>query len=546
VPAPLADETFIRICAQRDGGRITAAIRSSASSCLIDHAMAVFRCDEPEDWAAAVPVSSPPRLAAAATGLVDGTELYGTVYFQSGRFRRIALLPEVTARSGRAIARGDDDQPWFASAIGLSDTGFLLGSPGLNDAVLQLLQACVPHRRVRLTSCELVQFSGRDESGPVEIRAVAEPVRTTAAHQPAQLAGSRSGVAGPAQVIPGQPGAPAAERDEYEVSRDADSSRPGTDGSELVTDQPTSASARRARAQSARSRHAAGWRAAGRQRQSTVPAVADGVMASESAAVPNSDRTLRNDLPAGELQWTVQAVNAVGQLIAYWRGIRLTDAGPLPRAAPWPPALLAAFLERGATELGLDEGLRVTVSCGQPAVPADAIPRQAGRSQRGPGDGDVPADERHTRPRRSRVSAAGAARGGPLAGFTLAVQAPVSATCGWVTIDEAGRQHQPATTLAIAYGQLRAELAEPPPRLAGRLEAVRACLAAAGLHADSDLRVVEAAGDGWVVLATRRARIACTVVELSGVAAPVAIALLTMRGSHARATPIRAAAAVGS
>ena len=539
VPVPLADETLIRICAQRDGDRITAAVRSSASSYLIDHAVAVFRCDEREDWAAAVPVSSPPRLAAAATGLVDGTELYGTVYFQSGRFRRIALLPEVTARSGRAIARGDDDQPWFASGIGLSDTGFLLGSPGLNDAVLQLLQACVPHRRVRPTSCELVQFSGRDESGPVEIRAVAEPVPTTAAQQPAQLAGSRSGVAGPAQVVPGQPGAPAAEHDEYEGSRDADNSTAGTDGRELVTDQPVSASARRARAQSARSRHAAGWRPSGRQRHSTVPAVVDGVRASESGAVPHGDRTPPHDLPAAELQWTVQAVNAVGQLIACWRGIRLTDAGPLPRTAPWPPALLAAFLERSATELGLDEGLRVTVSCGQPAVPADAIPRQ-------PGDGAVLADERHTRPRRSRVSAASTARGGPLAGFTFGVQAPVPATCGWVTIDEAGRQHQPATALAIAYGQLRAELAEPPPKLAGRLEAVRSCLAAAGLHADSDLRVVEAADDGWVVLATRRARIACTVVELSGVAAPVAVALLTMRGSHARATPIRPAAAVGS
>jgi enediyne polyketide synthase len=546
MPVPLAGETTIRICAQRDGDTITAAVRSSDSSYQLDHAVAVFRCDEPEEWAAAVPVSSPPRLAAATTGLVDGTELYGPVCFQSGRFRRIALLPEVTARSGRAIARGDDDQPWFASGIGLSDTGFLLGSPGLNDAMLQLLQACVPHRRVRLASCELVQFSGRDGSGPVEIRAVAEPVRTTAAQQLARLADSADGVAVPAPVVPGQPGAPAAEHDAYEDSRDAGSSAPGSASRAELADQPESAPARRARAQSARSRHAAGWRPGGRQRRTTLPAVVDVVAASEPAAAPDQGRTSRHDLPADELQWTVQAANAVGQLIACWRGVRLGDAGPLPRNAAWPPALLAAFLERSAAELGLDEGLRVTVSCGQPTVPADAIPRQSGRARHGPDGGDVPVDERHGRPRRSRVSAASATKGGPLTGFTFAVQAPVSATCGWVTIDEAGRQHQPATALAIAYGQLRAELAEPPPQLAGRLEAVRACLAAAGLHADSDLRVVETAGDGWVVLATRRARIACTVVELSGVAAPVAVALLTMRGSHARATPTRAVAAVGS
>jgi hypothetical protein len=126
----------------------------------------------------------------------------------------------------------------------------------------------------------------------------------------------------------------------------------------------------------------------------------------------------------------------------------------------------------------------------------------------------------------------------------LSVQAPVSAACGWITIDEASRQHRPATGLAIAYGQLRAELAEPPAVLAGRLEAIRACLAAAGLQADSDLRVVQTAREDWVVLATRRARIACTVVELSGVAAPVAVALLTTRASHARAASPRPASAV--
>jgi enediyne polyketide synthase len=546
VLVPLAAETTVRVCAQRDGDTITAALRSSDSSYRIDHAVAVFRCEQPEEWAAAVPVSSPPRLAAATTGLVDGTELYGPVCFQSGRFRRIALLPEVTARSGRAIARGDDDQPWFASGNGLSDTGLLLGSPGLNDAMLQLLQACVPNRRVRPTGCELMQFSGRDESGPVEIRAVAEPVPTTEALQPVLLADSADGAVGPAPVVPGQPGAPAAEQDECEDSRDAGSSAPGPASGEALADQPASASAGRARAQSARSRHAGGWRVGARQRHATLPTVVAGAVAGEPAAAPDENRALRRDLLAAELQWTVQASNAVGQLIACWRGVRLRDAGPLPNNEAWPPALLAAFLERSTTELGLDEGLRVSVSCGQPAVPADAIPRQSGPGRAGPGGVDGPADQRHTRPRRNRVSAAAAARGGPLAGFTLAVQAPVPATCGWVTIDEARRQHQPAAALAIAYGQLRAELPEPPPQLAGRLEAVRACLAAAGLPADSDLRVIETAGDGWVVLATRRARIACTVVGLSGVAAPVAVALLTTRGSHARAAPARAVAAVGS
>jgi enediyne polyketide synthase len=484
VLVPEAGETTVRICAQRDGDTVTAALRSSDSACQIDHATAVFRRDEPEDLAAALPVSGPPGLATARTGLVDGTELYGPVCFQSGRFRRIALLPQVTARSGRAIVRGDDDQPWFVPGSGLPDTGFLLGSPGLQDAALQLLQACVPDRRVQPTGCESVQFAGRDETGPVEISAVAEPVRTVAARQPARLPGLAGNAAAPALVVPGQAGAPAAEHDDGEGAGDT--------------------------------------RGSGR-----------------GGLTPRAP-----DLAATELVWSVEAVNSVGQLVACWRGIRLRDAGPLPRNAAWPPALLAVFLERNATELGLDDGLRVTVSCGQPAIPAGAIPRQSGARRRAPASDDAPAAEARARPRRSRRSVASAAGAGPLAGFTLSVQAPVSAACGWITIDEASRQHRPATGLAIAYGQLRAELAEPPAVLAGRLEAIRACLAAAGLQADSDLRVVQTAREDWVVLATRRARIACTVVELSGVAAPVAVALLTTRASHARAASPRPASAV--
>jgi hypothetical protein len=128
----------------------------------------------------------------------------------------------------------------------------------------------------------------------------------------------------------------------------------------------------------------------------------------------------------------------------------------------------------------------------------------------------------------------------------FAVRAPVAAACAWVAIEETGHQHQPASGLAIAYGLLRADLAAPLPLLAGRLEAIRACLATAAVPVGPDLRVVQAADNGWVVLATRRARIACTVVELSGVAAPVAIALLTLRARHAKPAPTHATAAVVS
>ena len=72
----------------------------------------------------------------------------------------------------------------------------------------------------------------------------------------------------------------------------------------------------------------------------------------------------------------------------------------------------------------------------------------------------------------------------------------------------------------------------------------------AHLHADSSgssgsqLSVTRTTGDGWAVLALGRAVIACTVVELSGVPAPVAVALLTRQYAHARGARNRSAAGV--
>jgi hypothetical protein len=56
--------------------------------------------------------------------------------------------------------------------------------------------------------------------------------------------------------------------------------------------------------------------------------------------------------------------------------------------------------------------------------------------------------------------------------------------------------------------------------------------------------VVRTTSDGWAVLALGRAQIVCTVIEMSGVSAPVAIAILTRRHAHARIPAGRAAAQV--
>lgn len=557
---PTSREAALRVYALRDGDTIVAALRCADSSYLVDHARAEFSCGaEPDEMPPAATAADPfalEQLGAAPSGLVDGAELYGPICFQSGRFRRIALLPEVTASSGRALARGGDDQPWFPAGSPFARASFLLGSPGLNDAALQVLQACVPHRRVRPASCEFVQLTDPSAVGPVEVRATAQPASALPgdAHVPGQA------VFPTQAVVPSQAAAPASEM--------AHDRRTAADTAilEAADLQPTARRSRRGRRRHHQgeedARAAAGAITAADATPANGAEPTDGLGTSGSPAAADSPETAEGPAsaaaalvqitrPAGQAQpaagqqthvpvaqlWNVEAVTADGQLLAAWRGIRLRDSGPLPRNAAWPPTLLSVFLERRAADLGLDDGLRVTVSCGHPDGPLPelltSVPQPAA-----PADGQLPAEGRHAGPERRTVHAVSAAGSGALAGFSLMLRAPVPVACGWVAVELAHSRHEPAAGMAAAYGQLRAELAEPPSTLAARLAAAGAALEMAGLAADGSdghqLTMTRTTNDGWVVFTLDRALVACAVVELSGVSAPVAIAMLTRHYAHAR------------
>ncbi len=711
---PAGGEAILQVCALRDGNRIVTALRCADSSYRVDHATAEFSgapslpglSDMPKAaFAAASPALQ--QLVAGASDLVDGAEFYGPISFQSGRFRRIALLPEVTARSGRALARGSDEHPWYPADSELASTEFLLGSPGLNDAALQVLQACMPHRRVRPAACESVQFSGHSADGPVEIRALAEPVRSApgdpadaieaieafdavsdagtldaAVRDALELVAVKPADTAQPAFVPGQGGAPKAETTngtahveravpivpatsavaspemtpeelaDMEVAERRPQSRksrryrrnqgensseqggasysalhtwevPGSVPSENAAEPTTRSSSARAvraaragRSPSAAEAQSPRGKASARQSRPAkgtsysalhtweVPAPALSDSAAETATGRSSTQALQPlqaaqaaqvaqaaqapsvagakvrgrsagarktpqagqpaqpspglaaqrapgqaarplplSVPVPQL-WNIEAVDAAGQLVATWRGVQLHDSGPLPRNAAWPPTLLSVFLERSAMDLGLDEALRVTVSCGQPddllLNAATVVPRQTASAEARP-----PSRGRHAGPERRALNTASAVGTGALAGFALALRAPVPVACAWTAVESGHRQRDVSPVMASAHAQLRAELAESPADLAARLDAVGACLAMANLvpadHGGNQLAVVRTTGDGWAVLSLGRAHIVCAVVEMSGVSTPVAIAILTKQYAHARIPAGRAA-----
>jgi len=554
IVVPAGGEAELRVSAQRTGDTITAVLRCSESSFAVDHARAEFPCaatqaEMPRAELAKAPAAMS-KITSSSSGLVDGAELYGPISFQSGRFRRVALLPEVTARSCRALARGDDQKPWFAPDSGLAHSEFVLGSPGMNDATLHAVQACVPHRRIRPAGCESVVFSGRIAEGPVEIRAVAE--RGDGTESEAHTAVPETEMMALVEAVATTPDEDA----DQQLAASRPQGRRGRRSRKQLAGQqrhPVAASITKARAATARAQKGrsgqngapheeaphedAPHEEAQNSAQSTaVLQIADevrpqpsgpaGQAQSDHGAVDGTRRALAPRQLADQL-WNIEAVDSTGQLLVAWRGAHFRDAGPLPRTSAWPPSLLSVYLERVACELGLDSDLRVAVGCGQPDLSGSqflstAVPRQASRAEEANG-----AKASRHGVDAATVNTATAQGSGPLAGFSLVASAIAPVACGWSAAEPGPRHDQLAGGLAPAYSQLRSLLAEPPGTLAARLRAIRACVAMAGLRAGEQASCERTTNDGWAVIELPTARLACTVVDLSGVSSPVAVAILT-------------------
>ncbi len=161
----------VRVCALHRGDAVEAVLRFSGSGFHLNHVRAVFPL-RGTDGPDLRPQPAPRAVltVAAPGGIVDGTDLYGLLCFQAGPFRRVAFLPEVTARSCRALIRGADDRPWFSRRRD-GTAPLVLGSPGLNDAVMHVLQACVPHRRVLPAGLRSLTAAGAEARGAVSARA---------------------------------------------------------------------------------------------------------------------------------------------------------------------------------------------------------------------------------------------------------------------------------------------------------------------------------------------------------------------------------------
>ena len=143
VVVPPAERTTLRVAVLADDAVSGAvALRSERTGFVVDHFTARWRLDG--DSAGAL---CDDRIDVGSDGAVDldGDDLYGTILFQSGRFRRVRGYRRLTATECIALVEPAAPSGWFGSYL---PQQLVLGDPGARDAALHAVQACIPHVRV--------------------------------------------------------------------------------------------------------------------------------------------------------------------------------------------------------------------------------------------------------------------------------------------------------------------------------------------------------------------------------------------------------------
>ncbi|MBU8900206.1 SDR family NAD(P)-dependent oxidoreductase [Corallococcus sp. M34] len=122
---------------------VEVVVRSEETSFQVDHFRATCR------WPAQSLTSTcserwpvPRDEERVHQGLDPERDLYGRLFFHTGRFQRIARYLRLRATECVAELTATPDAPWFARYL---PARLVLGEPSTRDAALHAIQACIPH-----------------------------------------------------------------------------------------------------------------------------------------------------------------------------------------------------------------------------------------------------------------------------------------------------------------------------------------------------------------------------------------------------------------
>jgi len=202
IVVPEGQSVTIRLAALvREPGVVEVVLRSQETGFQVDHFRTVCRFGEREAFTAMEPL---PMADAALLDLEPERDLYGSLLFHGGRFRRVRGYREIRADRCLAELTPDDDSPWFSRYL---PGDLVLGDPGARDATIHAIQVCVPQGTLLPVGVERIAPSLAPCEGPRFVH-----VRERRAAPLAPQIGGKSSAAPPASQIGGsafvEPGHP--------------------------------------------------------------------------------------------------------------------------------------------------------------------------------------------------------------------------------------------------------------------------------------------------------------------------------------------------
>lgn len=162
---PKKKSVRIRIAAlRRHPGVISMAIRCSTTAFQVDHFTAECR------FLAATQLENPPLpVAQDPLALNPARDLYGSILFHEGRFRRVDKYLLLQAHQSLAELTQPSSAPLYARHLPGELTA---GDPSSRDAALHSIQACIPHKTILPVGIDRIQATRDWTFGRARIYAV--------------------------------------------------------------------------------------------------------------------------------------------------------------------------------------------------------------------------------------------------------------------------------------------------------------------------------------------------------------------------------------
>jgi enediyne polyketide synthase len=165
IVVPRDGRVTVRVAAlRRRPGRVAVVVRCSTTDFQIDHfsGECIF---EPGQSMVGRGAMAP---ADDAIGLDSSRDLYGRIFFQSGRFRRVAAYEVL--HSDKSLARLGAPTPatWFALHL---PPALVLGNAASRDAALHSIQASIPHKTILPVAIDHITAAASWTGGPARVLA---------------------------------------------------------------------------------------------------------------------------------------------------------------------------------------------------------------------------------------------------------------------------------------------------------------------------------------------------------------------------------------